>query len=78
MLYNKFLRSLAPRKCTKETRATREDKRDIMPDCVIKVGPSNSLNDCAIIFLITSFGEDDTQSMTASTEMPYEVVSTTK
>ena len=26
---------------TKETRAAREDKRDIMPDCVIEVGPSS-------------------------------------
>ena len=26
---------------TKEAREAREDKRDIMPDCVIEVGPSS-------------------------------------
>ena len=26
---------------TKEARAAREDKRDIMPDCIIEVGPSS-------------------------------------
>ena len=46
MLYKKFWRCLAPweygkMRITKEARAVREDKRDIMPDCVIKVGPSS-------------------------------------
>ena len=44
MLYKKILRCLAPceygiMRITKEARAAREDKSDIMPDCVIEVGP---------------------------------------
>ena len=52
---------------TKEARAAQEDKRDIMPDCAIEVGPPASLNEC-YHFLNYIFRRDDTQAMTASTE----------
>ena len=52
---------------TKEARAAQEDKRDIMPDCAIEVGPPASLNEC-YHFLNYIFRRDDTHAMTASTE----------